>query len=92
MTPADHSAGNQGSRYQYTVRGTHVQLRCVGSGYVVDGVFHSTWLYEAQVDGQVFTDETDAGLIAQMNAAGAPVTDKAVEYLANLDCEAQNTP
>ena len=40
----------------------------------------------------MFTDETDAGLIAQMNAAGAPVTDKAVEYLANLDCEAQNTP
>lgn len=94
MAPADHSAGNKGSRYQYTVRGDHVQLRCVGDGYVDDeGVTHITWQYEASMNDYsvVLRDDTDAGLLGQMEANGVPITDGARAWLDAADCPSMNT-
>ena len=85
MTSAPDSAGNKGSRYQYTVKGDHVQLRCV--------TFDADSFYESQSDETgsfssplILRDATEAGLIARMEANGVPVTDKARAWLADANC------
>jgi hypothetical protein len=83
--PADHSAGNDGYRYQYTVKGTHVLLRCVS--------FDADNFYEAQVDETgsfasptIYRDTTGEGLTSQLVTAGVVVTDKAAAWLADANC------